>query len=299
MSPVQNIWRQLVQRRLWPVAIVLVAGLAAVPMLLAKDPEPAPAPPAPAAVSADDELAAQPIVAEASVEETATRDKVLGKRKNPFAVEKADPATETTDKASDSVVTKTPTSDDGTSGSSGSAGDTPSGGGAAPAPAPTTPVEPAPKPKVYAQGELTVRFSGGEGAAARQSVKKGRALPSADEPVLIYTGLADGGKYAEFLVADGVVPVGDGDCLPSPELCERLRLRTGETEFFDVTDETGAVAGQFQLDLVKIHKGTGGASASRSKSSAKPSAARAAGLRADASTTELRSSVGAVVARLP
>jgi len=78
-----------------------------------------------------------------------------------------------------------------------------------------------------------------------------------------------------------------------------VRLRTGETEFFDVTDEAGAVGAQYQLDLVKIHKGTGGASASRSTASAKPHAAEAQELRADGPATELRSSVGAVVARLP
>ena len=41
MSIVTDTWRQLVRRRLWPVAVLLVAALAAVPLLLAKDPEPA------------------------------------------------------------------------------------------------------------------------------------------------------------------------------------------------------------------------------------------------------------------
>ena len=45
MTAVTNLWRQLVQRRLWPVAILLIAALVAVPLMLAKDPEPAPAPP--------------------------------------------------------------------------------------------------------------------------------------------------------------------------------------------------------------------------------------------------------------
>lgn len=87
MSPVQNVWRQLVQRRLWPVAIVLVAGLLAVPVLLASDPEPVPAPPAPVAQT-DDELAVRPIVSMASAEQAAARHRVLGTAKNPFAVPK-------------------------------------------------------------------------------------------------------------------------------------------------------------------------------------------------------------------
>jgi hypothetical protein len=45
-------------------------------------------------------------------------------------------------------------------------------------------------------------------------------------------------------------------------------MRAGDTEFFDVIDETGSVSAQYQLDLVKIHKGTT-ASASRAKASSK------------------------------
>ena len=40
MSVINDTWRFLVQRRLWPVAILLVAAAVAVPMLLAKDPAP-------------------------------------------------------------------------------------------------------------------------------------------------------------------------------------------------------------------------------------------------------------------
>ena len=40
-----DLWHDLREKRLWPVALVLLAGLLAVPVLLAKDPEePAPAP---------------------------------------------------------------------------------------------------------------------------------------------------------------------------------------------------------------------------------------------------------------
>ena len=56
------------------------------------------------------------------------------------------------------------------------------------------------------------------------------------------------------MVGDGVVPVGDGECRPSPEECETVRLRAGETEFFDVKDPTtNAVTAQYQLDLITIH----------------------------------------------
>ena len=59
--------------------------------------------------------------------------------------------------------------------------------------------------------------------------------------------------------------------IPTPEDCETLRLRAGETEFFDVVDETGNITAQYQLDLVKIHKGE---TASASKAAASSKAGR-------------------------
>ena len=76
--------------------------------------------------------------------------------------------------------------------------------------------------------------------------------------MLIYLGVLKDGKTAVFLVDHGVTAVGDGDCRPSPDECETLRLKAGDTEFLDVTDATGAVTAQYQLDLVKIHKSTHG-----------------------------------------
>jgi hypothetical protein len=295
-SAVTNLWRQFVQRRLWPVAILLVAALAAVPLALKKDPAPpAPAPAVPvSAPDASDELAAQPIVAPA--EARITRRKVLGGAKNPFGVPKQ--ATAPTSTAGGPVVSVQDTGGDdgsGTGGSSPSAG----GGGSPPSaglPAPTAPVpveptpEPTPAPKKYAMHELTVRF-GGADEATRRSVKRLQPLPSAELPVLIYMGVVGDGKVAEFLVDQGVVPVGDGECTPSPEQCETIRLRAGETEFLDVTDEAGTVTGQYQLDLIKIHKG-GTASPTRSTSGLAASKRRTR-------RSEARSVARRVAARLP
>ena len=38
MNAIKDTWHQLVRRRLWPVAILLVGALVAVPMVLAKAP---------------------------------------------------------------------------------------------------------------------------------------------------------------------------------------------------------------------------------------------------------------------
>ena len=59
MSVLNDTWRFLVQRRLWPVAILLIAAAAAVPMLLAEEPAPPPAAPA-VAVKADKDASCSP-----------------------------------------------------------------------------------------------------------------------------------------------------------------------------------------------------------------------------------------------
>jgi len=288
-SAVSNLWRQLVQRRLLPVAILLIAALAAVPLLLAKDADPVPAPP-PAQVDTKSELAETPIVTAAVAGERIKRRKVLGAAKNPFAVP-VEPAEADAPPAADpgGTTPDAPKPDAGSVGAAPGAGSPPSSG--APV-APTVPDEPAPAPKKYAPEELTVRF-GGSDDAKRESVKRLQPLPSAELPVLIYMGVLKDGKTAEFMLDAGVTAVGDGECHPSPDECETIRLRVGETEFLDVVDESGNVAQQFQLDLLKIHNvKQRDFAAARTKSVKAKSAVR---------RTKLRSVASAIVAatRLP
>lgn len=297
MSAVSTLWRQLVQRRLLPVAILLIAALVAVPLLLAKDPDPVPALP-PAQADAKSELAEDPIVSPVSAEDSSRRRKVLGASKNPFAVDK--PADEETTPAVDETGAATPDTPKPESGSGGAGADTgsaPSGGGSAPV-APVAPTEPAPAPKTYAPGELTVRFGADDGVK-RRSLEKLEALPSSSNPVLIYTGLLKDGKVAEFLLDSGVEAVGDGECHPTPEACETIRLREGDTEFLDVKDETGSVVAQYQIDLLEIHNAHRG-SASRAKSAKAVRSVKATvAAKARAPRTELRSVAGRVAASLP
>jgi hypothetical protein len=316
MSAITNVWRQLVQRRLWPVAIVLIAGLAAVPLLLAQEPEPtasAPAP-APAGGADDDALIGQPIVAKVTATSDRKRRKVIGASKNPFGLPpEADNGSAAAANVDGGVVTQTGDDTKGTDGSTGggTAPSTPVAPSTPIAPStPVTPSEPKPAPKRYAVQELTVRFGTADGVA-RQSLKRLQPLPSAEEPVLIYMGVLKDGKTAVFMVDHGVEPVGDGECRPTPEQCETIRLKEGETEFLDVKDETGNIVNQYQLDLIKIHKGSTASAAKASASSkagarlikSRPAAA-AYKWNAETGTLEprrgvLRSTVGRTAARLP
>ncbi|HWT25163.1 MAG TPA: hypothetical protein VN213_16795 [Solirubrobacteraceae bacterium] len=251
MSVITDVWRQLVQRRLWPVALLLVAALAAVPLFLAQDPEPAPAVPAvPSAGSAGKGvLASAPIVAVATSEDRAKRRKVLGERHDIFKPT-AKPVKAAKAKTSGETGTaSTPAATPGEQESGGSTG----GGATEPAATETPKAEPTPKP--VPANSLTVRFGDPEkDSLTVRRLAPNQPVPSSSNPVAIYLGLKRDGKTAVFLVPSGVVPAGDGTCSPDAETCETLELKLGETEFFDVVDAEGAVTKQFQLDLVAAHR---------------------------------------------
>jgi hypothetical protein len=127
----------------------------------------------------------------------------------------------------------------------------------------TSPVTPVTPKKHYSLYELTVRFGQSEDTAPeRKDVKRLEALPSSDEPVLIYLGVLKDKKTAVFMVDSGVVARGDGVCRPSRSTCETIHLKEGETEFLDVPSDSGdgstsTSSAQYELDVVKIrHKET-------------------------------------------
>ena len=258
MNVLTTTWRQLVRRRLWPVAVLLLAALAAVPVLLARDAAPVATPPLPqtsataeTAKAGDDDAFAEPVVAKASAADRSRRRRVLGSRKNPFEpapvkkpkkkkTKKASTATDKTDKTDKTGGTTAPT--------------TPSTGTPT---TPAVPVAPAPPKKTYPKDSLIVRFGDPTGDLERKLLRKLEGLPDGTTetgPLLVYTGLTDHGKKAVFLVDASVELTGDGTCKPHPSSCETIELAAGETEFFDVIDpDTGEVTTQYELDLVKIN----------------------------------------------
>jgi hypothetical protein len=272
MNAVKSTWRQLVRRRLWPVAVLLVAALAAVPVVLAREPE-APVPPVVPAedvtTKADDAIA-EPVVAAVVPEDRSRRRRLLGSRKDPFApappkkakkAQAADPAPEreAPEQPSDSGP---PPADTGAD----------IGGGGVTSP---TPAEPAPEPKTYSAGTIIVRFGDANSdQSAKLAVKKFEPVPDEELPLLIYMGLTKDGKRAKFLVDASVEVDGDGTCRPHRSLCETVELAVGETEFLDViesesdedaegdegsqdgedTEAEDRIVAQFQLDLVDIKR---------------------------------------------
>jgi hypothetical protein len=293
MTLITDTWRQLVQRRLWPIALLLVAALVGVPMLLAKNPNPAPIAPPPSgtgsAAPADDPLTAKPVVATASASDAGRH--VLGARKDPFAPAiKAKPTP---------APNQTKTSGSSTQGTGGSSSPATGGGSSPVTPGVGVPPVAAPKPKTYPADSLTVRFGTGNGDP-KTVLKKGEALPvdtTGDAtPLLVYLGLANHGKEALFLVDASVQADGDGHCdTGAASSCETLHLRAGDTEFLDVTDDTGKVTGQYELDLLAIHASKQAQAATRGIAARAQSALASA---ASAGRSAINAGVAALLASL-
>ncbi len=237
MNALGDPFRQLMERKLWPIALVLVAALVAVPLLLSKPADKTASLPASTADIPDGQGTTDSIVSVGDAEKRDRVRAVLGDRKDPFR-----PAQLLRVKkdASQEAAAAATTVNAGSGADSGSS-DTATGG--------TTPVAtptptPAPTFELYS---LKVRFGSAAGGLKTREVKRLTGLPGGANPAALYLGLRDDHKSAVFIIDAGVQVLGDGHCEPAPDDCQTLTLKKGETEFL-TRGET-----QYELDLVDIH----------------------------------------------
>jgi hypothetical protein len=259
MTVLTHTLRDLVRRRLWPVALLLVAALVAVPVVLAKPATHAPASPAttsaaPVATPADSyvELASNDTT-------TTTRRRVLGAHKDPFEpaplpkvkhrkhAKKASVAKA----AATATPTAAPASSGGTSVST-STGSTGVTGGSVPSvPVVAVPTATPAPVKHFPANSVVVRFGKTGEKKTVSTLTSLETLPSSSSPLLVFMGFHNGGKVAEFMLTGDVTAEGDGTCTPSEKDCETLLLRRDQTEFLTFSG-TGA-DGEYELDLNSLH----------------------------------------------
>jgi hypothetical protein len=252
MKLITDTFRQLVRRRLWPVAALLLAAVVAVPLALAKSP--APAPPTPTTVAAKSDDVTTTFVA-LDDQKSAERRRVLGRTKDPFEpapLPKAKKRKSTKAKAA-ATATATPTATPDSSSSSGGGTSAPGTPVATPTPTPSGPTVP--------KGSLKVRFGKVDDTSAAElpSSYLQPLEPLLDDttPVLVFEHVTNEGKTAVFSIPGDVSAVGDGKCDPTPQNCETLKLHAGETEFVTVAGtaaDGSATSTQYELDLVKIYQ---------------------------------------------
>ena len=262
MTTLRNIWADLVEKRLWPIAVLLFAGVVAVPVVLAKSPAPVPTPVANAVLARDAASDSPTLVTLNAKPSVREHD---GRGRDPFVQpagstpQKAQALQSSTTTGSNASTTPTPTGGTGTGGS----GTT--GGG-------STPSKPKSKPKSTASNYVAdLRFGQADSMKTLRDVARLTPLPSASSPFFVFLGVKEDGKTLVFLVSSDAKATGDGKCKPSTANCETIELKVGDTEFFDLTTDSGVQ--QYQMDIINVSKAS-------SASSAKSARAARAGAKA-------------------
>jgi len=276
-NTVRGLWEELVERRLWPVAIALVVAIVAVPVLMSKSaPQtPAPTPAVPAVGGASSLTAFQPAVSTEGRKSSQIR-KNLGRfgTKNPFTPKGA---TFTGSSAAGTATVASGVTGSGgvatvSGGSATSAGGTDTGSSTSatgsPAPATTSPTSGSTGDGTgvtYYTYTVDVRF-GKTDNTQTMTLTKFRALPSSNDPIVVFMGVRNDGETAVFLVSADATTTGDGTCSPSDDECTFLYLKKGEKRMIESVGQDGAVV-DYELTLrdVNVKKTTGPDKAASSK----------------------------------
>jgi hypothetical protein len=258
----RTVLQDLVERRLWPVALLLVGAVLAVPVLMGGGGSPAPGgasgSAAKAALASDD--GAQVTI----VESTPPSRKRSGRERNPFVQPAAAPSASSAAASSTSAQTSgpTPVTQVSSAATGGGSGPTPvtttvaqgadkgaTGAGGVES-QPTTPVEastPAttehpvehknPRDDVF---RVNLRFGSGPGEMhTAKDVARLTPLPSTDDPVFVFLGVMPDAKTVVLLLPAGASGEGEAKCRPKAGDCRLLEVRTDESEVVDVPTADG------------------------------------------------------------
>jgi hypothetical protein len=263
VTPLRGLWDDLVESRLWPVAILLVVALIAIPVLLLKSANPTPAPlatPGPGGANSPS-VAFQPAVStEGKKSSQISKDLRSFKTKNPFTPQGVTlggggggPAsgnavpTSTAQAASAGVTgggSSTSSSGSSAGGSSGSSTTTTS---------PTTPAAPATTTKTfYYHYTVDVSF-GKKGSEDDKTLSEFRSLPGSDNPVIVFMGVKNDGETAVFLVSAKATTTGDGKCSPTDTQCTFLYMKKDDKQTIETVEADGVTVTDYTLTVKKIN----------------------------------------------
>ncbi|HUR84840.1 MAG TPA: hypothetical protein VMY78_05805 [Solirubrobacteraceae bacterium] len=236
-APLRAVTRELIDKRLWPVAILLLAALVAVPVLIGSSASDAPAPAAvvPAATPAKD----------AAVESAITVvDRAVIGRSRPGAVndpffDPPDPeptASATTTTSSNSTATTSAPATSTPTSTVSPATSTPPRTTTTPSPATSTPQAPAGTAIERTVFRTRLAFGESDDAPVR-GVSRLEALGGDSDPALLVLGTTWGGGYAVFLLGPNAISQGDAECAEAT--CRVIALKEGDTQTVGVRDDDG------------------------------------------------------------
>jgi hypothetical protein len=275
-----DLWHDLREKRLWPVALALVAALVAVPVLLAKPFEsPAPAPVTKTAPKSETPKDLEALAKVKLAEGAEGHGSTLGvfDASNPFKPPKRvlkkeeEDATATGGSSTDTPATTTGgTNTGGSSGGSdtgsgntgtGNTGGGNTGGGTTEQPTTT----------VTYKYVVDLTFKTGTRTRHIKGMEKLDMLPNQASPMLIFMGVTPSANDAVFLVDSTLKAAGEGRCKPSKSDCAFVYLGAGSEHLF--TDPDG---NSYTLRIDEIRKVKVDASSAKAGKTAKAGKAKTA-----------------------
>lgn len=231
-----DIWNDLREKKLWPVAALLLAGLIAVPVVLSKPTEE----PTVAAVTAVPQAKTEGVAKGLATLTVAKDDSGEGSTLDVF--DPSDPfrppedivakSKETTDTGGS---TDTGTTDTGATADTGST-DTTSGGGTTDTGGSEPPTQTETKTVEY-RYVADVTFTANGKKKKIKGLERLDVLPGEQNPLLIFLGAGKNGNNAVFLVDSTLTAAGEGKCRPSRDQCAFLFLGAGSVE--EITNDEG------------------------------------------------------------
>ncbi len=262
-----DLWHDLKEKRLWPVAVVLLAGLVAVPVLLAKPADKAPAP-APVANDAGPKPDVLKQLAKVKLGDDEVGDgSTLGAfdPSNPFnppkgAIKKDKSTTETAGPSTGSSDSPVSTGDGGSGvtpggGTTGGVpGGVPGGGGGGPTTTTT----------VY-KYVVDLTFKANGHTRRIKGMEKLDMLPNQASPLLIFMGVTAKGSSAVFLVDSTLKAAGEGKCKPSASECAFAYIGAGSEYIFSEEDGDSYTVRIDEIRKVRVDSGANSAKADGSK----------------------------------
>ncbi|MBO9534192.1 MAG: hypothetical protein J7513_14570 [Solirubrobacteraceae bacterium] len=240
----------LVEKKLWPLALFLVVCAVGAPMMLSRPGEPPVAEAVPQVDAGADEGP------QLALSRTTTTGFARAPRVNKKAL---DPFGDRTEAKTDAIVKQVQDSIKNALGGIDTAGSAPvTTPGTSEDPG-ITPVKPGssdePKdttPKTETDDVLSVLITVGTSEPTQlDDVRTLSPLPDAENPFLVYVGKTSSGG-ASFLVSADVVPTGDGVCDPSPTDCRTLTMKSGDTESFKLVDGSTVEVTMIGVDTKKV-----------------------------------------------
>ena len=242
-----DLWQDLRAKRLWPVAVALLAATVAVPVVLSKPAAPAPTKTDVGQASNTGKLPAVTLDA-SSVNGSHLN---IFKEKNPFDALSDSTGDGTvqqgTEKVGDSVSDGAKDAAGGSTSSTG--GSSGGGGGSVPTDPNGDPLTPGVHWFTYT---VDLRFGPRSDLKTYKGVTNLEVLPDGDDPVISFMGVKDG-NTAMFFIADPAFRVdGEGKCQPTPDNCMFLFLKTDDGHDEAVLSaQNGTV--EYDLQLTGLH----------------------------------------------